>query len=74
MFNYNPQKNTSVGFTLDSTMNLQLVVESLWLKDFMAVELVAILKNAGMLRLFSEILPRIKSAKKCDVTVEICIS
>jgi hypothetical protein len=29
---------------------------------------------AGMLRLVSEILPRMKSAKQCDVTVEICIS
>jgi hypothetical protein len=28
----------------------------------------------GMLRLVSEILPRIKSAKQCDVTVKICIS
>jgi hypothetical protein len=35
--------------------------------------------NAGMLRLVSEILPRIKSAKQCDVTIEfaylkLCIS
>jgi hypothetical protein len=27
---------------------------------------------AGMLKLVSEILPRIKSAKQCDVTVKIC--
>jgi hypothetical protein len=31
-------------------------------------------RNAGMLRLVSEILPMMKSAKQCDVTVEICIS
>jgi hypothetical protein len=29
-------------------------------------------RSAGMLRLVSEILPRIESAKQCDVTVEIC--
>jgi hypothetical protein len=31
-------------------------------------------RHADMLRLVSEILPRIKFAKQCDVTVEICIS
>jgi hypothetical protein len=29
-------------------------------------------KYAGMLRLVSEILPSIESAKQCEVTVEIC--
>jgi hypothetical protein len=37
-----------------------------------AFKLLAINRYAGMLRLVSEILPRIESAKQCDVTVEIC--